>query len=1129
MAQGDRSQTFAWLLDALAVSGPAVPLRPRPTPEPPPDFEADLVRPDDLLTLHVAGYNLRVAPGDGASTLGRIDVAKDAFLVVAFPPQNIAETAYFQTTNMPLPPLPPGIPPPPPGFPPPGAPPLPGQTGARLARFTRLVFRLAANAEMPSIPYSIAGLLDWSGLDLAVSPLADLPSSPSAQQIADAPPITPPGSKETAIELPYRLILSPNHAVAWKHATIPVTYASRTELWHTRLVSKASDGTVSDLSPTTTVPLRAIWSPDYNPARTFDPSLPPTKNALDPNGLGVTDISPNDRHQIVVLTSAFHGYADAADAPFQPTPIDTQMLMLSPLGGWLRSRGHWDPPHAVRYIPWPTHRIDASAANVAQAPGPTPTAAGKPLPAATATLSRAPAGARPSLPPLMRSIPITGEQLDLSEWVHIAAQGRDHYVRIVYEGHLYPFGHRAALIKITERKFRDVPVPDGGSTPVAQLIQREYIVVREPEKLYRGQLTGNAEIIAGRKLPLTKIRLTTLVTPDLTQPIVPVLPTTPFSFWVRVGTAPQDFRFHAVGTDIAGNEVDFACGLIFASLTDTRDHLGAIQDAYRNSAERRAVEVAQQKLTYAPRDPAAPTDNTTLVTSALYFDTDAHPELLASFGGYMPNLYKSSVHIPAIEQLLGADTATTIRLYQPYINSDLDPHAGVFAEIVKDTGAGLAPDQLPVTFSADKAGGVATPNLNLSNLTRAHGPLAGDPAKAAQDQFDANDFFGGFNGELVPKLFGAIKLTDLLPALGAGASAAKNAPKTQFRTINNPDGSKTVVVTFEWSPDVKPVDVGLASFTPNDNGTTALTIHGEIRKPIALPPTPPGPGSFAFDGKLTNFRLDILKAIALHFTTFAFSAGSNKKLDVSVNLDPNKPFEFEGDLAFVQDLSNIIPPGAFGDGPSIDLTPAPGVHVGYGVTLPPAAVGVFSLENIALSAGLDLPLITGKPIIDFGFAERHHPFLLTVSLLGGGGFLHLQLDTEGMKMLEAAFEFGANASINLGVASGGVHIMAGIYFSMQTDAGTTKATLAGYLRMGGELSVLGLISVSLEFMLTFSYDSDGKASGRATLTVAVKVVFFSKSVEISVEKRFGGSGGDPTFAQLVTSPAVWSEYAGAFA
>ena len=144
------------------------------------------------------------------------------------------------------------------------------------------------------------------------------------------------------------------------------------------------------------------------------------------------------------------------------------------------------------------------------------------------------------------------------------------------------------------------------------------------------------------------------------------------------------------------------------------------------------------------------------------------------------------------------------------------------------------------------------------------------------------------------------------------------------------------------------------------------------------------------------------------------------------------------------------------------------------MTLPPASVGVFSLENIKLSAGLELPLLTGKPVVDFAFAERAHPFLLTVSLLGGGGFLHVQLDTEGMKMLEAAFEFGANASINLGVATGGVHIMAGIYFSMQVDAGKTKATLQGYLRMGGELSVLGIISISLEFVLSFTY-SDGKA------------------------------------------------------
>ena len=35
--------------------------------------------------------------------------------------------------------------------------------------------------------------------------------------------------------------------------------------------------------------------------------------------------------------------------------------------------------------------------------------------------------------------------------------------------------------------------------------------------------------------------------------------------------------------------------------------------------------------------------------------------------------------------------------------------------------------------------------------------------------------------------------------------------------------------------------------------------------------------------------------------------------------------------------------------------------------------------------------------------------------------------------------------------------------------GKTKATLQGYLRMGGELSVLGIISISLEFVLSFTY------------------------------------------------------------
>jgi hypothetical protein len=48
------------------------------------------------------------------------------------------------------------------------------------------------------------------------------------------------------------------------------------------------------------------------------------------------------------------------------------------------------------------------------------------------------------------------------------------------------------------------------------------------------------------------------------------------------------------------------------------------------------------------------------------------------------------------------------------------------------------------------------------------------------------------------------------------------------------------------------------------------------------------------------------------------------------------------------------------------------------------------------------------------------------------------------------------------------------------------------------------------------------------LTVSVEVACFSKSVELTVERAFGGSG-DPTFVDLFTVPEEWNEYALAFA
>jgi len=236
-----------------------------------------------------------------------------------------------------------------------------------------------------------------------------------------------------------------------------------------------------------------------------------------------------------------------------------------------------------------------------------------------------------------------------------------------------------------------------------------------------------------------------------------------------------------------------------------------------------------------------------------------------------------------------------------------------------------------------------------------------------------------------------------------------------------------------------------------------------------------------------------------------------------------------GDLEFVDELRNAIPPDLFGDGPSLDVTPT-GIHAGFAIGLPPLAVGVFSLKDVSLGAGLTLPFLDGKPVVDFNVSRRDHPFVLAVAIFGGGGFFHLQLDASGMKELEAALEFGATASLDIGVASGSVHMMAGIYFSLEKrDTGDLKATLTGYLRVGGSLSVLAIVTVSVEFNLSFTYQDEGKAYGRATLTVEVEVAFFHKSVDLTVERTFGGQGGDPRFVETFTTAETWNQYATAFA
>ena len=312
-------------------------------PNSPAHVEISVLRPDDLLNLEIVAVNLRLDTTDAENPVLVIDDrAQPALLVVGFPSQTIFEEAFFDSSP---PPAPKPAPPDPNPDNSPKTPSNPGSVQFRLGGESRLVFKVPADAR---IPYTVAGLLDWSTFELAVSPIADVPSGATPNTSL---PIKEPEATETTLQLPFRLHLSPTHDAVWQHDPNLVNHAGRVELWHTRLATRDANGEAQQLSADNQIGLRAIWSPDYQPG---GPVPSPGTSGLSPLPT-IAPMDVADRHQIVVLTAAFDGYAVNSWRRFVPTPVKATMLMLSPLGGWLRSAGVWDPPTRIRprirYVP----------------------------------------------------------------------------------------------------------------------------------------------------------------------------------------------------------------------------------------------------------------------------------------------------------------------------------------------------------------------------------------------------------------------------------------------------------------------------------------------------------------------------------------------------------------------------------------------------------------------------------------------------------------------------------------------------------------------------------------------------------------------------------------------------------
>ena len=1025
-----------------------------------------LLRKEDFLMLTVQAVNLHVE-GEPAQ-LVRTNADEPSLLIFHFPPQHVAEEAFAQNDAGNL-----------------SAGPLPVR--GWLSGASKLAFRLPAGTD--ALPLTLEALLDWTALEPALPPNA-LPPGATSGPAPDAP-----GFGQTALELPAGLLLSPDDSGGWLHDAAPHERDGRYALWQTRLGRRdaAEDGTpiVVDSGDRH---VRVVWSTE--PAIPFDNSL-----------------TPQDRREAVTLSSDFElprvpfGLGDpeleelwrleleALGLPrrYVPKPARARRLMLSALGAWTNLESEWDYPIIIPGSPQ----------------------------------------AGPAYP-----------TLTLEQWAHHIAQGRDQYARTVQTAFVCDPGHRISIVTVTERQFQPTFIrtdqtpggPVGIFGSVAYLRRYEYLIIQQQMQDYASQAGLFAH--AGRELPYRRLRITMRV-----SPIIDPRPANDAPFWPTVGSRP--LLFPMVGEDWDGQPSNLERNLLVVPLRamiPRRSTIGGQPDPkvwtwpeiaqMFNAADagRRTADLRGQSIAFAANDPAEPGKtrlDTQAITTQAQLVTAPTPLGVPPF---LPRLDTARATIPAVNRVLGREESVAFRYDPTYLSDGFNPATNpgeVFVKLV-------AP--LKLALAADKSGGMVRPESGVEGLSRNAGAVAKvDKFKKAELDTSAFDSF---------RLLGTMTVKDLLPEVPIDMAAlreAQGAPDAVLARLREPGffvqapvlvgslvfppgadprtAAPTAAVTrLVWKPRIEEHQFGpFFAFRLRQNGQLYLT--ATLTTPFdGTPPT------FVIDGALESFGLEFIESLMVNFTALRFRAVDGRKPDISAE---GVDLEFTGPLTFVNTLRNIMPADGFSDPPYVTVDGA-GILAGYTLAVPSLGIGIFSLQNLSLSAQLSVPFV-GKPAsVRFAVSERHKPFLVSVTLFGGGGFFAIALSADGLEQIEAAIEFGGNLSLNLGVASGGVYVMAGIYFSLAGD----ETKLTGYLRCGGYLSVLGLISISIEFYLGFTFRSKGgdkgEVWGQASVKVAVKIAFFSTSVTLTVERRFAGAAGDPTFEQVV-APDDWQAYCAAFA
>ncbi|CAJ0849388.1 hypothetical protein AMST5_00118 [freshwater sediment metagenome] len=355
------------------------------------------------------------------------------------------------------------------------------------------------------------------------------------------------------------------------------------------------------------------------------------------------------------------------------------------------------------------------------------------------------------------------EGFSIERWQHDIVLGRDIRAEVVYKGYLFPLGHRASLIKLTERVFLRT---DAGFK--ALLRQRLFLRVARPKKLYPavGQPHGG-RLWCGNLVTMLTTRTADIIDPTAgwketsgasdSIPIGRLELDVGLAFWPRTDITDKGVSQFEIDVDGAKTSlplmfVDNMAATTKASLEKVIAHYNKV------TATRRQAAFNDQKLRYAPEkqpgQASFATDWVRLRAHGLvkWNNTSWTGDLTdcqitgALEGAEQPPFYPAMevarIRISQAERFSGGQPV--------FVEAQYDGHYVRYGFAEESSGDGQGPNAAPpggvkrsvnpqevfldlrsvvpldMGSNGDRGAGLSRPNMRIVALGRKNGPLGAD-------------------------------------------------------------------------------------------------------------------------------------------------------------------------------------------------------------------------------------------------------------------------------------------------------------------------------------------------------------------------------------------------------------------